>query len=123
MGDAAHAMTPWQGSGASQALEDALVLGTLLGEATNANADIPKSQKVQAALEAYDTMRRPRSQRVVASSNATGLILTGHNPEIGADKEKMRKALETRWKWIHFFDLQAHCADALQNYHGLLKQS
>jgi salicylate hydroxylase len=32
MGDAAHAMTPWQGSGAGQAIKDAMVLSTLLGE-------------------------------------------------------------------------------------------
>ena len=32
MGDAAHATTPFQGQGAAQATEDALVLQTLLGQ-------------------------------------------------------------------------------------------
>lgn len=29
MGDAAHCMTPWQGSGAGQDIEDAMILETL----------------------------------------------------------------------------------------------
>jgi len=31
-GDAAHAMTPWQGSGAATAIEDAVVLGALFAQ-------------------------------------------------------------------------------------------
>lgn len=57
MGDAAHATTPWQGQGASQAIEDALVLETLLG-AVNDPKQIPH------AFAAYDQVRRPRTQRV-----------------------------------------------------------
>jgi salicylate hydroxylase len=30
MGDGAHAMTPWQGSGAAMAIKDAMILGHLL---------------------------------------------------------------------------------------------
>ena len=57
MGDAAHASTPWQGQGAPQAVEDALVLETLLGKVQNAK-DLPN------AFAAYDQVRRPRTQRV-----------------------------------------------------------
>ena len=57
MGDAAHASTPWQGQGASQAVEDALVLETLLGKVKDAK-HIPN------ALAAYDQVRRPRTQRI-----------------------------------------------------------
>ncbi|KAM3075728.1 hypothetical protein ACMFMG_007858 [Clarireedia jacksonii] len=54
MGDAAHAMTPWQGSGAGMAFEDAMVLQTLL-------ANVQDASQLRAALQAYDTTRRPRT--------------------------------------------------------------
>lgn len=54
LGDAAHAMAPFVGQGANQALEDAVVLAALLrpGDA------------VPAALAEYDRRRRPRARRV-----------------------------------------------------------
>ena len=57
MGDAAHSTTPWQGQGASQAIEDALVLETLLGR-------VKDVQHIQNAFAAYDQVRRARTQRV-----------------------------------------------------------
>ncbi|KAK8030411.1 hypothetical protein PG990_000145 [Apiospora arundinis] len=49
VGDAAHAMTPWQGSGAGMSIEDSLVLSTLLGRATTPT-------EVLKALEVYDQL-------------------------------------------------------------------
>lgn len=40
LGDAAHAMTPFQGQGAGQAIEDALVLTTLLSKVTQPAVEI-----------------------------------------------------------------------------------
>lgn len=57
MGDAAHASTPWQGQGASQAVEDALVLETLLGR-------VEDMKHIPNVFAAYDQVRRPRTQRV-----------------------------------------------------------
>ena len=57
MGDAAHATTPWQGQGASQAIEDALVLETLLGRVRSVS-------RISNAFSAYDQIRRERTQRV-----------------------------------------------------------
>ncbi|KAI7782605.1 hypothetical protein LA080_013093 [Diaporthe eres] len=54
MGDAAHATTPWQGSGAGMAIEDSLVLSTLLGRAETA-------AQASLALEVYDQVRRPHT--------------------------------------------------------------
>ncbi|GGN02253.1 2-polyprenyl-6-methoxyphenol hydroxylase-like FAD-dependent oxidoreductase [Actinoplanes campanulatus] len=54
-GDAAHAVAPSSGQGASMALEDAVVLGHSLRE----NPDVP------AALAAYAAARRPRVEKVV----------------------------------------------------------
>ncbi|MFD0530263.1 FAD-dependent monooxygenase [Kitasatospora arboriphila] len=56
LGDAAHAMTPFQGQGACQALEDAVVLAHAL-----AGAD------VTGALAAYTAARLPRTTAVTAA--------------------------------------------------------
>ncbi|WP_230858658.1 FAD-dependent oxidoreductase [Actinoplanes aureus] len=56
VGDAAHAVAPSSGQGASMALEDAVVLGYSLLE----HRALPE------ALAAYETVRRPRVEKVVA---------------------------------------------------------
>ena len=57
-GDAAHAMTPNLGQGACQALEDAVVLATVM-----ASGD---------GLCAYDRQRRPRTQMITRRSRRIG---------------------------------------------------
>jgi 2-polyprenyl-6-methoxyphenol hydroxylase-like FAD-dependent oxidoreductase len=70
LGDAAHAASPSSGQGASMAMEDAVTLGHCL----SGRADVP------AALGAYEGLRRPRVEKVVAygrrtsSSKAAGPI-------------------------------------------------
>jgi 2-polyprenyl-6-methoxyphenol hydroxylase-like FAD-dependent oxidoreductase len=64
VGDAAHAMTPHLGQGASQALEDAVCLAAYL------SADPTIGQ----ALARYDRERRPRTQAVVTAARQTGRI-------------------------------------------------
>lgn len=58
LGDAAHAASPAGGQGASMAAEDAVVLAKCMRDHTD----------VQAALEAFVALRRPRVERVVAES-------------------------------------------------------
>ncbi|KAF2656265.1 FAD/NAD(P)-binding domain-containing protein [Lophiostoma macrostomum CBS 122681] len=112
MGDAAHCMTPWQGSGAGMAIEDAMILETLLREVTDP-AEIP------AAFRAYDEVRRPRTQRVVHSSYGTGLILSGRGSDTRLDKDKISQALPPRWGFIYEFDMKEHKRDALTAFEGL----
>ncbi|XDG06785.1 hypothetical protein ABKA04_006400 [Annulohypoxylon sp. FPYF3050] len=106
-GDAAHATTPWQGSGAGLAVEDAMVLGTLFREVTSSK-DIP------AAFKAYDQIRKPRCQRVIDSSREIARIFCGRNPEIGLDPDKLREAIRPRWDFIHELDMEAHKAEAIR---------
>lgn len=56
VGDAAHAMAPSSGQGASQALEDAVVLGHSLSG----------GREIAAGLAAYEEVRRPRVEKVAA---------------------------------------------------------
>lgn len=65
LGDAAHAMRPYLGQGANQALEDAATLAAVL----TGTADVP------AGLARYDRLRRPRSQRIAARSRMMGSVI------------------------------------------------
>ena len=107
MGDAAHATTPFQGQGAGQAIEDALVLTTLLAKVT-----VPESQ-IPNAFVAYDQVRRPRSQRVVKTSREAGDLLGMKAPGIGSDIEKMAKSLSTRMHWVWHRNLAAQNKEAV----------
>ncbi|KAI0024482.1 salicylate hydroxylase [Xylariomycetidae sp. FL0641] len=112
MGDAAHASTPWQGSGAAMAFEDAMVLQELLKN-VNCAADI------SLAFKAYDTLRRPRCQRIIDSSRETGMILCGQNADVGLNPEKLREALAPRWQFIMDLDMNAHKEEALKSFKAL----
>jgi salicylate hydroxylase len=106
MGDAAHATTPWQGSGAMLGFEDAMILGALL-------AKIRSVDDIELAFRVYSDVRRPRAQAVIDSSRGTGLISTGQNAEVGLDPKKLDAALESRWNFIYDLDLDEYKEEAL----------
>nr|QJQ82466.1 PesA [Pestalotiopsis humus] len=113
MGDAAHAMTPWQGSGAGQAIEDAMILGTLLKQ-------VDSPSQIEAAFEAYSIVRRPRCQKIIDSSRGTGGMLCGQNVETGLDPDKLKAALGPRWAFIYSLDMEQHKKEALDKFHDIL---
>lgn len=94
LGDAAHATTPFQGQGAGQAVEDAVVLTALLGSRVTSPSEIPN------AFTAYDQVRRPRSQRVVTTSRDAGKLLGMQAEGVGENVEKAGKLFETQMHWI-----------------------
>jgi len=112
-GDAAHAMTPWQAAGAGQAMEDAMILGALLGKVKN-------SGEINAAFKAYDAVRRPRCQRVIDSSRVTGMICCGREEGVGLDPRKLLEALKDRWGFIMGLDLDEYKTEALRKMDGFL---
>ena len=89
MGDAAHATTPWQGQGPSQAIEDACVLSALLGR-------VHDPKYIPNASSAYDQVRRARSQRVVSTSRETGRMMGFMEKGLGDDLVEIRKRLDGR---------------------------
>ncbi|KAI1752987.1 salicylate hydroxylase [Xylaria castorea] len=105
-GDAAHAMTPWQGSGAAVAFEDAMILQELLSH-------VQSPMQIEAAFKAYDALRRPRCQRIIDSSRETGMILCGQNADAGLDPEKLGQLLATKWDFIAGLDMEEHKKDAV----------
>ncbi|KAL8677088.1 MAG: hypothetical protein Q9186_006447 [Xanthomendoza sp. 1 TL-2023] len=106
LGDAAHASTPHQGAGAGQALEDALIMCELLAEnGIESMQDIPK------AFQAYDAVRRPRSQRVVSTSRVAG-ELYGFQSLEGGGLVELRQNLLERYRWIWEYDMMEQIEQA-----------
>jgi salicylate hydroxylase len=70
-------------------------------------------QELNAALRAYDEVRRPRTQRIVESSKTTGTLICGRGAGVGLDVEKLRTALGGRWGFTSGLDMAEHKQDAL----------
>lgn len=111
LGDAAHASTPHHGAGAGMAVEDGLILSRLL-------AAINHPSELEAAFIAYDAVRRPRSQRLVASSRKIAAVYDFEDETIGSNMQAMREYLEHAWDWIWKEDLDLQVEKALQLLKG-----
>jgi salicylate hydroxylase len=94
LGDAAHASTPHKGAGAGMAIEDAYILGNLLGDLSDASG-------IEDAFKAYNAVRKLRSQRLVEDSRQQGqlydLELEGHDP--GNVSNSLLSSMD--WLWKH----------------------
>ncbi|RAK99952.1 putative salicylate hydroxylase [Aspergillus ibericus CBS 121593] len=101
MGDAAHSCTPHQGAGAGQAIEDSHVLAELLGDAR-----VVRVEDAIAAFQAYDAIRRPRSQKVVETSKQSAYLLSLCLDGVGADEMKFKLALQERLHWLWDIDVE-----------------
>ncbi|MCJ1476760.1 hypothetical protein MMC13_005429 [Lambiella insularis] len=97
----------YRGQGAGQAIEDALVLETLLGK-------VKTVPEIPHAFDAYDQVRRPRSQKVVTTSREAGLLNSMKHKEVGSDLRKMKKLLDTRQNWIWNRNMVAQTAEAVR---------
>ena len=107
LGDAAHSSTPHQGAGAGQAIEDAHVLAELL-----ADPRVTTPDHVAAAFQAYDAVRRPRSQKVVTTSKDNADLLCLCYEGIGDDEHKLRETWDERYKWLWDIDIQEQAENA-----------
>ncbi|MEU9038883.1 FAD-dependent monooxygenase [Streptomyces sp. NPDC048352] len=85
LGDAAHPMLPHHGQGANQAVEDAVALAVCLAEAGEGPQDLA------AALERYETARRPHTTRVQLGSR------TGAKPQGKPDGDVKGAAADVSW--------------------------
>ncbi|KAG1845154.1 hypothetical protein F4604DRAFT_211000 [Suillus subluteus] len=102
IGDAAHAMTPYCGAGAGQAIEDAFVLGRLLAHPLITLDNVP------VALKAYQDVRLPFAQFVARESERTGKLFDFHAPgyydgtDRGNEREEMeilKEKIVDQWDW------------------------
>ena len=100
IGDAAHAMVPFQAQGAAMGIEDAAVLAPLL-------IDEPSAE---AAFAKFEQIRRPRVEQVAGVSQANGRIFhlrwplsLGRNLVIAAQG---RRGHLKRLAWLYGHDVQ-----------------
>ena len=105
LGDVAHASSPHQAAGAGQSLEDAAVLAHLL-------ALVRDPDQLKHAFEVYDSIRRPRAQKVVSTSFEAGIIYTWRDPEIGDDMHKIVENANQRLHWIWQHDIPGDLKEA-----------
>ena len=100
IGDAAHAQSPFQGSGAGQAIEDALILSHVLGLITSPSG-------IPAAFQAYDSVRRPRGDKAVRTSEEAGELigLQEEMVERVGGLEGVGRELGGRMEWLWGADI------------------
>lgn len=84
LGDACHSMVPFLAQGASQAIEDGLVL---------ARAIAARRDDAQGALAAYEQVRKPRAYRVVEGSRENTARF--HNPRLRDPADAVAYVTET----------------------------
>lgn len=70
IGDAAHAVSPSSGQGASLAMEDAITLARCLRD----------TQKPRAAFAQFENLRRQRTERIIAEGRKRGTYKAMSNP-------------------------------------------
>ena len=83
LGDAAHPLEPFMGQGASMAIEDGVVLGRIIEDASD----------VSEIIKRYETARIERSHFVTEHSKKAGQRFTGTNPD-AYTKEKHKNEEE-----------------------------
>lgn len=86
-----------------------MVLGALLRKVKSAD-------EIAAAFRAYDTVRRPRCQRVIDSSREMGRICCG--AEVGLDPDDLRAAMAGKWEFLFGLDFGEYKARAV----GLMRE-
>lgn len=109
LGDAAHASTPHCGAGASQAIEDALIMARVMA-LVHDGSEIPR------AFAAYEKLRKERSQRLVKTSRDSGLLYDLQLPGVGDDWEKVKERIPLQQGWIWEHDLEADIMEAERVY-------
>ncbi|KAF1923266.1 salicylate hydroxylase [Didymella exigua CBS 183.55] len=120
LGDSAHASLPFQAAGAAQGVEDAVILSNVLAKASlsRANEDI-SSPVIRAALDAYDSVRRPRAQKQLEQSAEVSRMIFFQHEEAGSDMGKVLPLLQNgRLDWLWFHDIEEDVQAAMSKMKG-----
>jgi 2-polyprenyl-6-methoxyphenol hydroxylase-like FAD-dependent oxidoreductase len=101
LGDAAHAMVPTLGQGATSAIEDACFAGYALRRAIRAAREADIELDLPAVLAEIDRVRRPRISGVMdLSRDATDTLLAGADPVEGT-RHKTTPEFRERLRWLY----------------------
>jgi salicylate hydroxylase len=84
-----------------------LILSSVLAELANLPmADSSSTLRTEAALEAYDSVRRPRAQKQLEQAAEVGRMIFFQDEEAGDDMSKILPKLQQgRFDWIWFHDI------------------
>ncbi|KAH7400608.1 hypothetical protein DE146DRAFT_467615 [Phaeosphaeria sp. MPI-PUGE-AT-0046c] len=117
LGDSVHASLPFQAAGAAQGIEDALVLSNVLEAISrDQDRDMNRYSRVCAALDAYDSVRRPRAQKQLTQSAEVASMLFFQHEVAGDDMTQILPRLQHgRFDWLWFHDVQEDVDKALFN--------
>lgn len=105
VGDAAHASTPHQGAGAGMCVEDAYILSQVLSTCSS-------RRELYHAIQSYDAVRRPRSQRLVETSRDAGMLWDLEGEGVTDDLEALEQNATTRMSWIWDHNIEFDCKAA-----------
>ncbi|CAK5267917.1 unnamed protein product [Mycena citricolor] len=116
LGDAAHAMQPHQGSGAGQAMEDAYILATILGDASTTRETLGRSLRI------YDEIRRPAAQHIASASRLNGRYFSfEEDPMDGLEGQQLWDRLQhlyqrvvKNWEWAWTTTIDDQVKEALR---------
>lgn len=93
LGDAAHAMEPFQAQGAAQAIEDAFILAECLENTS--------SDEMAAALGQYERARMQRAEDLQGSSRAAANVLYLPDGEEQRQRDERYRSLLDTYPWGH----------------------
>lgn len=106
-------------------VEDALVLAGVLERAQEIVRDksgtTEKRDVLKASFESYDTVRRGRSQWLVASSRRQGQLVKGEVPGIGRDRARFVEDTKERVENIFRFDGKKAVVQALEDLDAIIQ--
>ncbi|KAG2076203.1 salicylate hydroxylase [Suillus decipiens] len=105
VGDAAHAMLPFQGAGAGQGIEDAYLLATVLGHKATTLDTVPR------ALAIYDKLRRPFSSDVARRSRLNGQLCSF---QTDVPLYELGKTITKNFEWSWLTELDGALEEAVR---------
>ncbi|KAJ7133826.1 hypothetical protein C8R46DRAFT_1362359 [Mycena filopes] len=123
IGDAAHAMTPDQGVGGGQAIEDAHILGRLLAHPLTSKAKLPL------VLKLYERLRLGPTQAAAEKSRVNGMMYEFHHPDFAfnspagpsrAELEALGQAVGRSFQWLAEGEVEEDWVQAEAELKGIL---
>lgn len=111
VGDSVHSTLPHQGQGACQAIESGFALAQTL-------RNWKKDDGLEPALQFFQDLRKPRTDRITATSYQAGKIASVDIPEEEWLANFKPEAMRERMKWVMEYDLLGELATRLQGQDG-----
>ncbi len=106
LGDAAHAMLPFEGQGSSQALEDAVALAACLRNCTQ--------QTLAEGLKTYETLRKPRTTIMQQAAIARGDAFRLRDGDEQQQRDtKLNAANKSFYDWVYSYDVEQAANEAV----------